>query len=132
MLFGGCGFIRGSASAVSSFQGVEEILHDPAANWPKALFQRGLALVYFIAFLVAAHQFKPLLGAHGLLPVPLFIRRVPCANSPSLFYRAAVSLPLCHGGRAESPGCPVGAGARGAVVSGGSAGNAGISRIAEG
>jgi hypothetical protein len=50
------------------------------------LFQRGLALVYLIAFLVALNQFRPLLGEHGLLPVPNFVRQVPFADSPSLFY----------------------------------------------
>src|SRR6202021_2162320 len=50
------------------------------------LFQRGLALVYLIAFLVALNQFRPLLGEHGLLPVPTFVKQVPFADSPSLFY----------------------------------------------
>src|SRR5580704_7906 len=50
------------------------------------LFQRGLGLVYLIAFLVALNQFRPLLGEHGLLPVPNFIKQVPFADSPSLFY----------------------------------------------
>src|ERR1700693_309153 len=50
------------------------------------LFQRGLALVYLIAFLVALNQFRPLLGEHGLLPVPNFVKQVPFADSPSLFY----------------------------------------------
>jgi Lipase maturation factor len=50
------------------------------------LFQRGLGLVYLIAFLVAINQFRPLLGEHGLLPVSNFVRQVPFADSPSLFY----------------------------------------------
>jgi len=58
-----------------------------APNWlPRFLFQRGLALVYLIAFLVALNQFRPLLGEHGLLPVPNFVRQVPFRDSPSLFY----------------------------------------------
>jgi hypothetical protein len=57
------------------------------AIWlPRLLFQRGLALVYLIAFLVALDQFRPLLGEHGLLPVPLFVKQVPFRASPSLFY----------------------------------------------
>ena len=55
---------------------------------PRLLFQRGLGLVYFIAFLVAANQFRPLLGEHGLLPVPLFVNRVAFQDSPSLFFFA--------------------------------------------
>ena len=50
------------------------------------LFQRGLGLVYLIAFLVALNQFRPLLGEHGLLPVPNFVKQVAFADSPSLFY----------------------------------------------
>src|SRR5215470_3199422 len=52
----------------------------------RLVFQRGLALVYLIAFLVAWNQFVPLLGEHGLLPVPLFVKRVAFADAPSLFY----------------------------------------------
>jgi hypothetical protein len=52
----------------------------------RAAFQRGLALVYLIAFLAALNQFKPLLGEKGLLPAPAFIKRGPFHDSPSLFY----------------------------------------------
>ncbi|HEY1251847.1 MAG TPA: lipase maturation factor family protein [Thermoanaerobaculia bacterium] len=52
----------------------------------RRVFQRGLALVYLIAFLVAANQFVPLLGERGLLPVPRFVQAVPFAASPSLFF----------------------------------------------
>ncbi len=54
----------------------------------RALVQRGLGLVYLIAFVAALLQFKPLLGEHGLLPAPEFMRWVPFARSPSLFYLA--------------------------------------------
>ncbi len=43
-------------------------------------------MVYLVAFLVAARQFRPLLGERGLLPVPEFIRAIPFHRSPSLFY----------------------------------------------
>jgi hypothetical protein len=52
----------------------------------RLLFQRGLGLVYLIAFLVALNQFRPLLGERGLLPVPLFVERVSFRDSPSLFF----------------------------------------------
>src|SRR5215469_17804449 len=52
---------------------------------PRLLFQRGLGLVYFIAFLVALNQFRALLGEHGLQPVPLFVKQVGFTDSPSLF-----------------------------------------------
>ncbi len=52
----------------------------------RMLFQRGLALVYAIAFVTAIAQFRPLLSERGLEPAPVFMRVVPWANSPSLFY----------------------------------------------
>jgi len=54
----------------------------------RVALQRGLALVYLIAFVVAARQFVPLLGEHGLEPVPLFVSQVPFRAAPSLFYLA--------------------------------------------
>ena len=50
------------------------------------LFERGLALVYFVAFACAVNQFVPLLGERGLLPVSHFVRFVPFRASPSLFF----------------------------------------------
>lgn len=52
----------------------------------KAGLQRGLGLILLVAFLNAANQFKGLLGEHGLLPVPQFVKQVPFSSSPSLFY----------------------------------------------
>jgi hypothetical protein len=52
----------------------------------RLVFQRGLAAIYLTAFLVALHQFRPLLGERGLLPVPLFIKRVSFLEAPSLFH----------------------------------------------
>src|SRR5580700_6689928 len=54
----------------------------------RLIYQRGLALILLIAFLNATLEFKPLLGEHGLLPVPLFTRAVPFSASPSLFFFA--------------------------------------------
>jgi hypothetical protein len=54
----------------------------------RIVLQRALGLVYLIAFASAVNQFRPLLGEHGLLPVPAFIQRVPFRESPSLFYFA--------------------------------------------
>ncbi len=53
---------------------------------PRLVFQRGLALVYLIAFLVSVNQFRPLLGQHGLLPVPLFLKEISFRESPSIFF----------------------------------------------
>jgi hypothetical protein len=52
----------------------------------RLLVQRGLAGVYLVAFLVAANQFRPLLGEHGLLPVPRYVAAVPFRRSPSVFH----------------------------------------------
>jgi Lipase maturation factor len=58
-----------------------------AGYWSaRFVFERALALVYLVAFIAAANQFVPLLGEHGLLPVPRFVRAVPFRLSPSLFY----------------------------------------------
>jgi len=54
--------------------------------YSRFLFERGLALVYAVAFLVAINQFIPLLGERGLQPVPDFVRAVPFRDAPSLFY----------------------------------------------
>src|SRR5919201_4818348 len=50
------------------------------------LFERALAAIYLIAFLVAADQFPALLGEDGLLPAPRFMAQVPFRHAPSLFY----------------------------------------------
>jgi hypothetical protein len=50
------------------------------------VFERALAAVYVVAFLVAVDQFRPLLGAQGLLPAPRFLQRVPFLRAPSLFH----------------------------------------------
>jgi len=52
----------------------------------RLVLQRGLGLVYLIAFLVALNQFRPLCGEHGLLPAPQFIRETPFRAAPSIFY----------------------------------------------
>jgi len=52
----------------------------------RLVLQRSLAVVYLIAFIAVIHQFKPLLGEHGLLPVPEFVKLVPFTASPSFFF----------------------------------------------
>lgn len=52
----------------------------------RLVLQRSLAFVYLIAFIVVIHQFKPLLGERGLLPVPQFIKQVRFTESPSIFF----------------------------------------------
>jgi hypothetical protein len=50
------------------------------------LFERALAAIYLVAFIVAAKQFVPLLGEHGLEPVGRWVQAVSFSASPSLFY----------------------------------------------
>ena len=58
----------------------------PDYSLARLVFQRALALIYLFAFLVTVHQFRPLLGERGLLPVPEFVRAVPFGRAPSLFH----------------------------------------------
>src|SRR3954471_3026376 len=60
---------------------------DPRGYWvTRLLLERGIGVICLIAFIVALNQFRPLLGEHGLLPVPLFVKQVPFRETPSLFY----------------------------------------------
>ncbi|MGH3524682.1 MAG: lipase maturation factor family protein, partial [Mycobacterium sp.] len=48
----------------------------------RLVLERGIAVVYVIAFVAAARQFRALIGEHGMLPVPHYlawqsIRQVP-------------------------------------------------------
>src|SRR5262245_13464150 len=62
---------------------------DAATYWySRLVFERALALVYFVAFLCAVNQFVPLLGERGLLPVSRFARAAPFRDAPSLFFAA--------------------------------------------
>lgn len=47
--------------------------------------QRGGAVTYLLAFVNVANQFRPLLGAHGLLPVPAFLAGRGFRSAPSIF-----------------------------------------------
>src|SRR5207247_1809771 len=72
---------------------------------------RMLGLIYFVAFLVAANQFRPLLGERGLLPVPLFLSRVRFIEAPSLFhvrYSDPVLMVVAWGGIVLSLGVVIG------------------------
>ncbi len=50
------------------------------------LFHRGLALIYLVAFLVAARQFRPLAGEDGIMPLADYRRRHDFTDRPSLFH----------------------------------------------
>jgi hypothetical protein len=52
----------------------------------RLVIERGLALVYLLAFVSALHQFPALLGERGLLPVPRHLAYLPFRRAPSLFH----------------------------------------------
>jgi hypothetical protein len=52
----------------------------------RLVFQRGLAAIYLVAFLVAVNQFRALIGENGMTPVPAFLARVSFRRAPSLFH----------------------------------------------
>jgi Lipase maturation factor len=51
----------------------------------RLVIQRGLGVIYLVAFAVAINQFRPLLGERGLLPVPRYVRLAGWSRAPSLF-----------------------------------------------
>ena len=51
----------------------------------RLLIQRGLGVLYFVAFLIIYFQWAPLLGEQGLLPVPIFVKFARFWDYPSLF-----------------------------------------------
>ena len=58
----------------------------PGYTIGRLLIERGLAVVYLMAFVAVVRQFRPLLGESGLLPVPAYLRRVRFRQAPSLFH----------------------------------------------
>ncbi|WP_043501206.1 lipase maturation factor family protein [Georgenia sp. SUBG003] len=53
----------------------------------RLVLQRGIALLYLVAFAAVLRQFRPLLGEHGLLPVPRYLERAGSRAGPTLFRR---------------------------------------------
>ena len=58
----------------------------PSYFLTRLAFQRALAFVYLVAFVVTAQQFKALIGHNGLLPARLFVEHAPFWQSPSIFF----------------------------------------------
>ena len=52
----------------------------------RLLVQRGMAAIYFVAFLTVVLQFKPLLGERGLLPIPAYLKAASFRHAPSIFF----------------------------------------------
>src|SRR3954470_9928039 len=58
----------------------------PHYSIARLVIERGLGVIYLIAFLVTLEQFPPLLGERGLLPAPQFLRGLGFWDARSLFY----------------------------------------------
>ncbi len=52
----------------------------------RLILERGIAVVYLLAFVGAARQFRPLMGEQGLLPVPQYLARHAFRRTPSIFH----------------------------------------------
>jgi hypothetical protein len=52
----------------------------------RLILERGTAVVYVVAFVAAARQFRALIGEHGLLPVPRYLARHSFIRTPSVFH----------------------------------------------
>lgn len=52
----------------------------------RILLQKGIAAIYFVAFASAYNQFPALLGEHGLLPAPQYMKIVKFKEKPSIFH----------------------------------------------
>lgn len=50
------------------------------------VLERGVGVVYLIAFVAAARQFRPLIGEHGMLPVPGYLAGRSFWRAPSIFH----------------------------------------------
>ena len=73
----------------------------------------GVAAVYLIAFIAGARQFRALIGAHGMLPVPRFLARQSFRRTPSIFhfhYSDRLFAVVCWFGAALSAANLAGAG----------------------
>jgi hypothetical protein len=66
--------------------GMPAWFHAPHYELARLLLQRGLAVVYFIAFLASLEQNRALIGERGLLPIPEYLKYVSFREAPSLFH----------------------------------------------
>ncbi|MFV8053432.1 lipase maturation factor family protein [Mycobacterium sp. 48b] len=79
----------------------------------RQVLQRGTAAIYLIAFIVAARQFRGLLGERGLLPIPRFLAANSFRRAPSLFqfhYSDRFFAAVCTAGAVLSAALLVGFG----------------------
>src|SRR5258707_2599097 len=63
-------------------------LNAPDYTIARLVIERGLALTYLIAFVVAARQFPALCGDRGLQPASRILARARFLDEPSIFHLA--------------------------------------------
>ncbi|ODR07535.1 hypothetical protein BHQ21_08855 [Mycobacterium sherrisii] len=76
------------------------------------VLERGIAVIYLIAFVAAARQFRALIGADGMLPVPKYLARQSFWRVPSIFqlyYSDRLFAGVCWCGAALSAAIALGA-----------------------
>jgi len=71
--------------------GAVDWLSAPDYRIARLVIERGIALIYLIAFAVALDQFPALLGERGLLPTPRFLRATTFREAPTLFHLTGYS-----------------------------------------
>ena len=54
--------------------------------WAEFFLQRGIGLIYLIAFLVISRQYLTLVGEKGLKPIGKYVNDKSFLDCPSLFY----------------------------------------------
>ena len=60
-------------------------LDAPEFEFARQVLQRGVAALYFVAFLSSLNQFPALLGERGLLPAPEYLSGFSRLRRPTLF-----------------------------------------------
>ena len=58
----------------------------PEYRQARQVLQAGTAAIYLIAFVAAGRQFRALIGARGMLPVPQFLAHKNFRDAPSVFH----------------------------------------------
>src|SRR5918996_6253416 len=61
-------------------------LSGPDYAMARLVIERGLALIYLLAFVAAARDGPALIGERGLLPVPAYLAFLPFRRAPSIFH----------------------------------------------
>jgi predicted small integral membrane protein len=80
-------------------------LDAPDYEFARQVLQRGVAALYFVAFLSSLNQFPALLGERGLLPVPDYLEGFGAHRRPTLFrwrYSDSMLRAVCATGLAIS------------------------------